>query len=187
LGRHHKIEEEELVRLLTQQDRKAIEILYDNYSTALYGVIHRIVQSDEIAEDLLQETFVKIWKSFSMYNASKGRLFTWIMNIARNLAIDKVRSKDFVNSSKNQSLDNIVSFVEMQNNHAPNPDTIGVKELLEKLTPEQRSIIDLLYFKGYTQTEVAEKLNMPLGTVKTRTRLAINTLRKEFDAINIKE
>jgi RNA polymerase sigma factor (sigma-70 family) len=184
LGRHHKIEEEELVRLLSTQDKKAVGILYDNYSTALYGVIHRIVQSEEIAEDTLQEAFVKIWKTFGMYDSSKGRLFTWIMNIARNLAIDKVRSKDFINSSKNQSIDNIVSFIDLDNNHVPNPDTIGIRELLKKLTPEQKMIIDLLYFKGYTQAEVAEKLNMPLGTVKTRTRLAINTLRKEFDPVN---
>jgi RNA polymerase sigma-70 factor (ECF subfamily) len=107
------------------------------------------------------------------------------MNISRNLSLDKIRSKDFVNSLKNQSLDNIISFVELNNSYVNNPEHISTKGLIKRLTPEQKKIIDLLYFKGYTQTEVAQELNMPFGTVKTRARLAINTLRKELDTANI--
>lgn len=183
MGRHHKISEEELIKLLRANDRSGISILYDNYSAALYGVIHRIVQSEEIAQDVLQESFVKIWKNFSQYEPGKGRLFTWIMNISRNMAIDKVRSKDFVNHSKNQDVDNLVSFIDVTNNQNYNVDTIGIRELVNKLSPEQRIIIDLLYFKGYTQAEVADRLKMPLGTVKTRVRLAVSILRREFDPI----
>lgn len=183
MKRHIKIAEEELVKLLYKQDPKGVEILYDNYSSALYGVIMRIVQTEEIAEDVLQESFVKIWKNFSQYDSSKGKLFTWIVNVARNMAIDKVRSKDFMNSAKNQAIDNIVSFVDLNTNHSYNPDHIGVKELINKLSDDQKVIIDLLYFKGFTQVEVSETLNIPLGTVKTRARLAINNLRKEFDTV----
>ena len=180
MGRHQRIAEPDLIKLLVERNKQGIEILYDNYSSALYGVIYRIVQNDEIAEDVMQEAFVKIWNNFSQYDATKGRLFTWIVNLARNLAIDKVRSKDFINSSKNQDIANIVSFIDMGSNHSYNPELIGLRELVRKLDPEHKEVIDLLYFSGYTQSEAAEKLNIPLGTVKTRARNAIMKLRKEF-------
>ena len=154
--------------------------MYDMYSSSLYGVIFRIVQHEEIAEDLLQETFVKIWNSFSLYDPSKGRLFTWMVNVARNLSIDKIRSKDFRNSSKNQDLENTVNFIDEQVNTAINPDVVGVRELVNQLKPDQKSVLDLVYFRGYTHVEAAEELGIPLGTVKTRMRMAIITLRKFF-------
>lgn len=179
MGRKTKIEEEDLIRLLAAREKQGIEILYDNYSAALYGVIQRIVVSDEIAEEVLQETFLKIWNNFAQYDSSKGRLFTWMVNICRNLAIDKVRSKDFVNQNKNQSIDNAVSLSDHKTSF--DPDLIGVRDIVKKLEPEYRQIIDLLYFKGYSQSEAAEKLNIPLGTVKTRSRAAIQRLRVYFD------
>lgn len=179
MGRKTKIEEEDLIRLLAGREKQGIEILYDNYSAALYGVIQRIVVSDEIAEEVLQETFLKIWNNFAQYDPSKGRLFTWMVNICRNLAIDKVRSKDFVNQNKNQSIDNAVSLSDHKTSF--DPDLIGVRDIVKKLEPEYRQIIDLLYFKGYSQSEAAEKLNIPLGTVKTRSRAAIQRLRVYFD------
>ena len=112
MTRHVKISEEDLIALLANRNMKGMEILYDNYSSALYGVIFRIIQKDEIAEDVLQDTFLKIWNNFPQYDAAKGRLFTWMINIGRNQAIDKVRSKDFVNQSKNQPIDKTVSFVD---------------------------------------------------------------------------
>jgi len=167
--------------LLSGKDAKGIEILYDNYSAALYGVIYRIVGKDEIAEDVLQETFLKIWNNFSQYDASKGRLFTWILNIARNLAIDKVRSKEFVSQSKNRPLQDSVSSIDVSNEFSYNPETIGIKEMVRKLEPEYKEIIELLFFGGYTQSEAAEKLGIPLGTVKTRSRSAIMRLRNQFE------
>lgn len=183
MGRHQRISEPDLIALLAERNKRGIEILYDNYSSALYGVIYRIVQNEEIAEDILQEAFLKIWNNFTQYDAAKGRLFTWIVNLARNLAIDKVRSKDFINSSKNQDIGNIVSYIDSGSNHSYNPELIGLKELVRKLDPEHKEVIDLLYFSGYTQSEAAEKLNIPLGTVKTRARNAIMKLRKEFGFI----
>ncbi len=146
----------------------------------MYGVILRIVQNEEIAEDILQEAFLKIWNNFGQYDAAKGRLFTWIVNICRNLAIDKLRSRDFVNQSKNHTIENSVSgLVSVISSY--NPDTIGIKEIVKKLEPDYRTIIDLLFFEGYSQSEAAEKLNIPLGTVKTRSRAAILKLRMLFD------
>jgi RNA polymerase sigma-70 factor (ECF subfamily) len=178
--KQHIISEETLVELLRARDSKGMNILYDNYSAALFGVILRIVENREIAEDILQEGFVKIWNNFQSYDSSKGRLFTWMINICRNQALDKLRSKAEMNSSKNQSLDNAVNMIDGSANFKNNVDTIGIKELTEKLEEEQKVIIDLLYFKGFTQAEAAEKLNIPLGTVKTRSRMAILKLREYF-------
>jgi RNA polymerase sigma-70 factor (ECF subfamily) len=146
----------------------------------MYGVIQRIVQNEAIAEDVLQESFLKIWSNFIQYDASKGRLFTWMINICRNLSIDKVRSKEYTNLRKNQDIENVVSFNSSFLNPSYNPDTIDVKEIVKKLEPEYYTIIDLLFFKGYSQSEAAEKLNIPLGTVKTRSRAAIQKLRMIF-------
>ena len=183
MSKKHKISlsEEELVLALRNREKIAVEALYDMYSSSLYGVICRIVIDIPIAEDVLQETFVKIWHSFSSYSPDKGRLFTWMVNIARNLAIDKIRSKDFKNQSKNRELENNVTFIDEQKNTIYKPELLGIKELVGTLKPEQKSILDLVYFKGYTHVEAAEELGIPLGTIKTRLRMAIIELRKYFN------
>lgn len=175
------LSEEELVLALSKQEKIAIEALYDMYSASLFGVISRIVIDEPTAEDVLQETFVKIWNSFSSYSADKGRLFTWMVNIARNLAIDKIRSKDFKNQAKNHELENNVTFIDEQRNTVYKPELMGIKDLVATLKPEQKSILDLVYFKGYTHVEAAEELGIPLGTIKTRLRMAIIELRKNFN------
>ncbi len=175
------LSEEELVSKLKSQDTIAIQALYDMYSGALLGVISRIIQQTEVAEDLLQETFIKIWNSADSYDSSKGRLFTWMMNIARNLSIDKLRSKDFKNSSKNQDIENNVDFIDTQKEITFNADLLGLKDMVTALKPEYNNVLDMVYFKGYTHVEAAEELNLPLGTVKTRIRMAIMELRKHFN------
>lgn len=183
MTKKHKISlsEEELVQALGKREKVAIEALYDMYSASLFGVISRIVINEYIAEDVLQETFVKIWNSFSSYSTEKGRLFTWMVNIARNLAIDKIRSKDFKNQNKNRELDNNVTFIDEQRNTVYKPELLGIKELVNTLKPDQKSILDLVYFKGYTHVEAADELGIPLGTIKTRLRMAIQQLRKHFN------
>lgn len=175
------LSEEELVRALRNREKIAVEALYDMYSASLYGVIVRIVTDTTLAEDILQETFLKIWNSFSGYSPDKGRLFTWIVNIARNLAIDNLRSKDYKNQSKNQELENTVNLIDERNNTVYKPELLGIKDLVETLKPEQKSILDLVYFKGYTHVEAADELGIPLGTIKTRLRMAIQQLRKSFN------
>ena len=175
------LSEPELIQAIRTRDSKGAEALYDMYSAALYGVIYRIIQHEEIAEDILQEAFVKIWNSASSYDESKGRLFTWMVNIARNLTIDKTRSKDFRNHSKTEDIENIVLSVDKGFTTSLNPETLGLKDLVQKLKPDQKAILDLVYFRGYTHVEAAEELDIPLGTVKTRLRNAIMTLRKVFN------
>jgi len=183
LSRKRKISlsEDELVLALRNREKVAIEALYDMYSSSLYGIISRIIIDTATAEDVLQETFVKIWHSFSSYSTEKGRLFTWMVNIARNLSIDKLRSKDFKNQNKNQELEINVTLVDEQRNTTYKPELLGIKELVQTLKPEQKMILDLVYFKGFTHVEASEELGIPLGTIKTRLRAAIQELRKHFN------
>jgi len=166
---------------LKNREKIAVEALYDMYSSSLYGVISRIIIDTATAEDVLQETFVKIWHSFTSYSTEKGRLFTWMVNIARNLAIDKIRSKDYKNQNKNQELENNVTFIDEQRNTVYKPELMGIKDLVQTLKPDQKIILELVYFKGYTHVEAADELGIPLGTIKTRLRMAIQQLRKHFN------
>lgn len=169
--------QEELLPLVLKKDDKAFTLLYDMYSKNLYGVIYNLIKDKEEAEDVLQEVFVKIWKNIETYNETKGRFFTWILNIARNTTIDKLRSKGFNNSRKNLSSDNFVHLLDDSNKLSNKIDTIGIQEFVKKLKPKCIQIIDLLFFKGYTQQEASDELEIPLGTIKTQNRNCINDLR----------
>lgn len=174
--------EDVLVAELKSADPLAIQKLYKMYSGSLNGIITRIIKYDEVAEDILQDTFVKIWKSIGQYDSSKGKLFTWMANVAKNLAIDYVRSKAHLNLGKTDDITEMP--VEIVDNKAyvfPNMETIGVKQLLVHLKKDQQEIIDLIYFNGFTHVQVAEMLNIPLGTIKTKLRLAILKLRTYFN------
>ncbi|HPD53784.1 MAG: RNA polymerase sigma factor [Bacteroidota bacterium] len=172
------IPEQELIELLASRDVKGLEYLYDRYSAALYGVIHRIVGVQERSEEILQETFLRIWERVRHYDPAKGRLFTWMLNIARNLAIDAVRSREFREHRQDDPLE------KAEHSHTRNgfnPETIGLRNLVDTLDADYREIIDLLYYRGLTQAEAALKLNIPLGTVKTRSRAALLKLRALFE------
>lgn len=166
-----------LISRLQAQDSASISALYDAYGAALFGVVLRIVQRKDLAEQVLQDTFVKAWRYGPSYDASKGRLFTWLLNIARNTAIDATRTAHYQHSRKTDSLD---ALVQSPGGEGIQPDQIGVKEVVDKLDEKYRLLIDLIYFKGYTQEEVAEETGIPLGTIKTRLRYAINELRGIF-------
>jgi RNA polymerase sigma factor (sigma-70 family) len=168
--------EETLIFGLKAGHQEAIKQLYKMYSPALMGIIKRIVKFDEIAEDVLQDTFIKIWKSFQLYDPIKGRLFTWMANLARNTAIDQLRSRAGINSAKTTPL----AIIDHQSCFQPNIDAIGIKNLLIFLKTDQKLIIDMIYFQGYTHVQTSEILNMPLGTVKTKIRLSILSLRSFF-------
>jgi len=169
--------QEELLPLILKKDDRAFTLMYDMYAKNLYGVIYNLINNREEAEDVLQEVFVKIWKNIASYNESKGRFFTWIINIARNTTIDKLRSKGFNNSRKNLSSDNFVHLLDDSNKLSHMIDSIGIQEFVKKLKPKCIQIINLLFFKGYTQQEASDELEIPLGTVKTQNRNCINDLR----------
>jgi RNA polymerase sigma-70 factor (ECF subfamily) len=168
--------EQELVSALKERDAGAFNYLYDQYSAALYTIVKQIVQHGETANDVLQEVFVNIWRKIESYDPAKGRLFTWMLNIARNASIDTLRSKSFQNTQKNHPITEIVDNARAFSWQA-NIDSIGIKKVVQKLKPEYRVLVELAYFKGYTHEEIAEIEDLPLGTVKTRIRNALIQLR----------
>lgn len=169
--------QDELLVLIYRKDEKAFTVLYDMYAKSLFAVISVLIKNTEETEDVLQEVFVKIWKNLDSYNENKGRFYTWIINIARNTSIDRLRSKNFNISQKNLSLDNFVNLLEDNNKLINKVDGIGLQEFIKRLKPKCIQIIDLLFFKGYTQQEAADELEIPLGTVKTHNRNCMNDLR----------
>ena len=171
-----KYSEPELVQLLREKSQHVFSYLYDNYSGALLSIIRNIVSEEELANDVLQEVFVKIWKQIDSYDSSKGRLFTWMLNIARNASIDMIRSKSFQNSRQNRELTEDVYTA--GGTSETKTDQIGLRKLVHNLKEEYRVLVELSYFQGFTQDEIAKMLNMPLGTVKTRLRTALIQLRE---------
>ena len=174
MGTKQLYDERELVTALRRKDDGAFGYLYDHYAGALYSVIRQIVGDGEVSNDVLQETFVNIWRKIELYEESKGRLFTWMLNIARNAAIDKTRSKGFQQSSQLRPIvDGDGGYASVK----PGVDDYGLKKVLAKLKDEQRLLIDLSYYQGYTHEQIAKALDIPLGTVKTRIRSALTQLR----------
>ena len=171
-----KYSEQELVALLKEQNNDAFNYLYDHYSGALFTIINQIVPDKETASDVLQEVFVNVWRKIGSYDETKGRLFTWMLNIARNAAIDKVRSKGYRDNQRTQPIaEGENAGMSMSSN--PVVNDVGLKKVLTTLNEEYRKLIDLSYFQGFTHEEIAKMLGIPLGTVKTRIRTAISQLR----------
>lgn len=170
--------ETELVSQLQLRNQQAFSYLYDNYCGALNTIVLNVVNDAALAEDVLQEVFVKVWKQIESYDASKGRLFTWMMNIARNAAIDMVRSKGFQNNQKNNELTD--AHFSAAGTTQTKTDEIGLKKIVHGLKEEYKVLVELTYFQGYTQEEVSNMLQIPLGTVKTRLRAALVQLRQQI-------
>ena len=167
----------ELILSMQNGDEKAFSKLYTMYSEALFGIIYSIVLDEGVAEEVMQDVFIKIWDNSKSYSIDKGRFFTWILNIARNSAIDTTRSKAYKNSKKNLSTTNFVDIIEASDNLNKKTNAIGIKKYLSALKPACIKIIDFLIFKGYTQKDAAKEINIPLGTLKTRNRKCMQDLK----------
>ena len=172
--------EAELVTALQNREEKAFRHLYLHYRGSLFSIINQIIPDRETANDVLQEVFIIVWKKADMYDADKGRLFTWLLNIARNTAINKTRSKNYKNFLKIDELNNTVYSAEITAGIQQPVNTIGLRKEVWKLKDDYKQVLDLSYFHGCTQEEISKTLNIPLGTVKTRLRSAIKELRKQF-------
>jgi RNA polymerase sigma-70 factor (ECF subfamily) len=169
--------EQDIVAQLRARQKEALNYLYDHYSGALFGVVARIVKNHDVAEEVLQDVYLKIWERIEQYDATKGRLFTWMLNIARNQAIDKSRSKEINKERKTDEIENLVSKIDVRQFGETVIEPIGLTEVLASLQEDQRLVVEYLYLKGYTQSELAEEHQIPLGTVKTRLRMAMTELR----------
>ncbi|TCK67299.1 RNA polymerase sigma-70 factor (ECF subfamily) [Winogradskyella wandonensis] len=170
--------EQRIVQLLQRQDHFALNLLYENYSDSLYGAILKVTKNEEIAEDALQETFIKVWKNAHKYDASKAKLFTWLFRIARNTAIDKLRS--FNNRyHKEVQIDN--SNVYILPGNKLNQDVLDIKEHVARLEEKYQIVLNALFFEGMTQQEASDELDIPLGTVKSRLKIGLRELKKVYD------
>lgn len=171
---------DELVARFQQKDIQAFEELYGMYAENILGVINTIIQNAALSEEICQDVFVKIWNNAKSYNSSKGRFFTWILNIARNAAIDELRSKSHKNQKLNLSADYFVGIEETKNEDENEFNTERIQGFIKNLKKTCIELIELLYFKGFTQKEVSKELDIPVGTVKTRNRRCISQLRENM-------
>ena len=170
-------EETELLQRIMNRDGQALAELYDRYSTLLYSLIVSIVKVQEEAEDVLQECFQQAWEKAPMFDARKGSVYTWLVTMARNRAIDRIRSKSYrMRQEESRGSDTWVEALADPGGDSPldiivaEERSLVVKRALEQLPADQRDVIHIAYFNGLSQSEIAEKLDLPLGTVKTRMR-----------------
>lgn len=170
--------EKEIVNLLGNGDQKAMSLLYNNYADSLYGVILKIITDEDLAQDVLQETFIKVWKKAKTYDSNKARLFTWLYRIAYNTAIDKVRSKT-KKDKKEVQIEN--SNVYKLTSKGLNQDVLDIKTHLKTIDEKYQTVINALFFEGMTQQEASEELNIPLGTIKSRLKIGLRELKKIYD------
>lgn len=164
-----------LIQRLVARDEQALRLLYARYAKSLLALISRLVRDEALAQDVLQEAWLKVWLSIASYDAARGRLFTWMARVCSNHAIDVLRSQRYQFHHQNQSLE-VAGAERVPAPVSFKPEHIGVRELTGQLKPRQREVIDLLYFGGCTQAEAAEELGIPLATVKTRARAALLVL-----------
>ncbi len=172
--------ESALIVALKKKDNAAFRHLYLYYRGSLFNIINQIVSDTETANDVLQEAFVTVWKNIDKYDPAKGRLFTWLLNLTRNCAINKTRSKNYKNFLKNEDISNYVNSIEKNKSTEQNINQIGLRKEVSKLKEDLKQVLEMAYFHGCTQEEISKSLNIPLGTVKTRLRTGIIELRKQF-------
>jgi len=167
-----------LISQLQDGDERALSQLYDKYSGALYHVILRMVENKDLAQDLLQETFISIWQKSNQYNPDKGRFYTWAYRIARHKVLNYLRSqKDLI-----QKGDLSVSIIEEEKEDI-STDLKSLKGAILKLEPHHQKALELVYFNGLTHLEAHETMNVPLGTFKSYVQQAMRELRKHYKSL----
>ncbi|MGC4037708.1 MAG: RNA polymerase sigma factor [Chitinophagaceae bacterium] len=172
--------EEMMVHCLCSGNERLFAKLYDRYSAAIFGLIIKWINDSGTSENLLQEVFLKAWRNRHLYDAEKGRIFTWLHNITRNVCIDHMRSKAHKKSRVSVLHEDLSELLKTGSSERFLPDIIGLKRIIRTLKHEEKEVVELMYFKGLTQKEIAEIMNVPLGTVKTRVSRAIRNLRCFF-------
>jgi RNA polymerase sigma-70 factor (ECF subfamily) len=175
--------EGDLARRLRARDAGAMRELYDRYGRLVYSLILRIVRNSGAAEDLVQETFLRVWNRMQAFDPERGALGPWVLTVARNRAIDYLRSTDGRMSASTLELDRLEQpgqFCDFEDRALSLDRARRLKEAFEKLTPHQKTVVELAYFEGLSQTEMAERMQQPLGTVKTWIRSALKVLREQL-------
>ena len=173
----------ELVRRLKNREPQAMAELYDRYGRLTYALIFRIVRNGAVAEDLVQETFLRVWNRVHAFDQERGSFGPWILAVARNRAIDYLRSADgrvMQSPFELEKMEEPALFTDFERDIMNIDRTRMLREAFQKLTPNQRIVIELAYYEGLSQTEMADRMKQPLGTVKTWVRSALKTLREQL-------
>lgn len=180
----HRLADEELMTLVEDKDQRAFEVLYDRHGGAAYSLAHRIVGNAETAEDVTQEAFISIWRSGARFDRARGSVRSWTLGVTRNRAIDALRRQ--AGRAPKLDFDDDVALEaqpsgELTDSEAIRRETASrVRGALAELPGEQSHVIGLAYFGGFTHSEIAEMLGVPLGTVKGRMRLGLEKVRVQL-------
>lgn len=173
-----------LVSALEERDTKALEALYDRYGDYVYSICLRMMRDVQLAEDLTQEVFLRLWRRPDLFDPTRGRFLTWLLSVARNRSIDERRSRGrrfkHENPPSLAAEEMLASAPSTEDGEDPavlSDERVIIQKALHVLPPDQRLAIQLAYFGGYTQQEIAQGLHQPLGTIKTRIRLGLQKLR----------
>lgn len=179
-------DDEVLVQRVVERDAEAFAQLYDRYADLVYSVALRVLADPALAEDITQDVFLRVWRTPTAYDAARGRFVSWLVSVARNRAVDEVRMRG---RRRVREVGDATAGEDPPDGRAEDPqlavqiqaDRLAVRRALRLLPEDQRVAIELAYFSGLTQQEIAEQLQQPLGTIKTRTRLAMKKLRAALD------
>ena len=181
--------DDDLVACVAQGEHRGLEILYDRYSRLVFSLVLRILGDRQGAEDLTQEVFFRVWQQAGTYHKERGRFRPWLMGITHHMTIDEIRRRKSrpqqVHSAPESSLDPLEVA-----DRSPEPEELTlegirrqqIREALIQLPEVQREVIELSYFGGLTQTQIAQQTGEPLGTIKTRARLALQRLRANLQS-----
>ena len=177
----------ELFQKISNRDSKALESLYDRYSPVLYTLVKRIVVDKEVAEEILADIFVIIWQKSSMFDINSGNLYSWLINLSRNKALDFIRrEKSLITDEYNDEYENVF-IIPSISTLIPSNDldkTFSNREKIysavHNLTEAQQYVLSLAYYDGLTESEIAKKLNIPLLTVKSKIRVALNSVKENL-------
>jgi RNA polymerase sigma-70 factor (ECF subfamily) len=176
----------DLLDHISEQDRDALAELYDRYGRRVFALAARILNDPNSSEEVTQDVFLSVWRRGSSYSATKGKFTTWLFSIAHNRTIDELRKRRRDRNRQNDDIEDhldIESFeISPLENAVAQSEYVKVREAMAGLPVEQREVVELSYFKGLTQAEIAEKTGQPLGTVKTRMRLALKKLRSNLSS-----
>lgn len=169
--------DQDIYTRLRSRDETGLSLLYDNYSESLYGIALRVVRNEAFAEDSIQKSFLKIWNNIDQYDESRSTFFTWMAQIVKNTAIDIRRLKSFQKEEKSESFDVAVHKTEST---SIDTDAMDVAKMIEGLDEKYAFVLEYLYLRGYSQRELADEFDMPIGTIKTRVKKGIQILRDRF-------
>jgi RNA polymerase sigma-70 factor (ECF subfamily) len=182
--RYLLLADEDLLSMVERRDPDAFAALYDRHSRAAYSLAYRMMGERQAAEDLVQDAFLKVWRSAGSYRAERGSVRTWILSILHNRGIDQLRAQ----ASRLRTRERLEASAEKTQPSEAFSETLRssqreqVREAMSTLPPEQLKILELAYFSGYTHTEIAELLGLPLGTVKGRMRLGLKKIKEYFES-----